>query len=75
MSNETVVVNPEKNLHANIPAALLVEMERAATDRQITIDELVREAVERLQKRGWREVLAYGERATTVRELSDAGRE
>ncbi len=37
----------EKNLHASIPTALLTEAEQAASADHITVDELVRDAMER----------------------------
>jgi predicted HicB family RNase H-like nuclease len=42
----------EKNLHASIPASLVAEAQQAASADHISVDELVREAVEhRLQAR------------------------
>jgi hypothetical protein len=40
-------MEPEKNLHAKIPPALLAEAENAAQAEHITLDEVTRQAVER----------------------------
>jgi hypothetical protein len=54
-------MEPEKNLHASIPAALLTEAEQAANDDHISVDDLVRTALERsLIERRREEVFAYG---------------
>ncbi len=66
-------MNPEKNLHARVPPALLTEMERVAAVEHITLDELVKDAVElRLNKREWQEVLAFGERHAKARGLTES---
>src|SRR5579884_1525468 len=44
------VTNPEKNLHAFVPPALLEQAQAEAQREHITLDELVREAVERRLK-------------------------
>ena len=52
----------EKNLHASIPNALLTEAQKIADVQQITVDELVRDAMERRLRdirRG--KLYAYGE--------------
>ena len=55
-------MEPQKNLHATIPPTLLAEAERAAYDDHISVDELVRDAVERrLRERRRRSLYAYGE--------------
>lgn len=55
-------VEPEKNLHASIPAALLAEAEQAANADRISVDELVRDAVERrLKNRRRQNLYVYGE--------------
>lgn len=52
----------EKNLHAAIPPALLAEAVLAASDEHISVDELVRDAMERRLRTHRRERLfAYGE--------------
>jgi hypothetical protein len=52
----------EKNLHASIPTALLMEAEKAASADPISVDELVRDAVERrLRERRRQNLYAYGE--------------
>jgi hypothetical protein len=56
-------MEPEKNLHANIPSALVADMERAAEAEHITVDELVRDALEyRLNRREWQDVVAFREK-------------
>ena len=53
----------EKNLQATIPAALLARVEDAARAEHITVDELVRDAVQRrLKNHEWRETLPSGRR-------------
>jgi len=55
-------MEPAKNLHANIPPALLTEAEKAAQAEQITLDEVMRQAVEHyLEERRWKEVYQFGE--------------
>jgi len=55
-------MEPEKNLHATLPAALLAEAEKAAAAERITMDELMQQAVERLLRDRRRQALyAYGE--------------
>jgi hypothetical protein len=55
-------MEPEKNLHASIPAALLTEAEQAARADCISVDELVRDAMERrLRERRRQSLYAYGE--------------
>ena len=52
----------EKNLHASIPNALLKEVQRVADAQQISIDELVRDAMDRRLREIRREKLyTYGE--------------
>jgi len=53
----------DKNLRVRIPPPLLANVEKAARAEQITVDELVRDAVERrLERREWRDLLAFGEK-------------
>jgi hypothetical protein len=55
-------MEPEKNLHAKIPPALLTEVENAAQAQHITLDEVMRQAVERyLEDRRWQKVYQFGE--------------
>jgi hypothetical protein len=66
-------MEPETNLHAKIPPALLAEMEKAAEAEHITLDELVRDAVERrLNRREWQDVVAFGEKHAKARGLTEA---
>ena len=66
-------MEPDKNLHAKIPPALLAEMENAASAEHITVDELVQDAVERrLHRRQWQDVLSFGERHAKARGLTEA---
>jgi hypothetical protein len=65
-------MNPEKNLQATIPSALLAQIERVAEAEHITVDELVQEAVEsRLNWKEWQEVLLFGERHSQARHLTE----
>jgi hypothetical protein len=51
----------EKNLHAAIPQTLLAEAVKAASDDRISVDELVRDAMEhRLRMRRRERLFAYG---------------
>ena len=55
-------MEPEKNLHATIPPALLAEAEQVASADRISVDELVRDAMERrLRERKRQKLYAYGE--------------
>jgi hypothetical protein len=55
-------MNSEKNLHASIPPALLAEAQAAASADHISMDDLVREAMERrLRQRQLRDLYAYGD--------------
>lgn len=55
-------MEPGKNLHAKIPPALLAEAENVAQTEHITVDELVRDAMERrLRERRRQKLRAYGE--------------
>jgi hypothetical protein len=71
-------VEPEKNLHATIPPALLAEVEKAARAEHITLDELVRDAMERrLNRHELDEVFAFGkqharQRGLRPRDVADA---
>ena len=72
--NETamslVPVEPEKNLHASVPPSLLSQAENAARAEKITLDELVRDAVERrLHRTELEEVLSFGKRHASQRGL------
>lgn len=63
-------MEPEKNLHASVPPALLTQAEKAAQAEHITLDELVRDAMERrLNRRELEEVFAFGERHARERGL------
>ncbi len=63
----------EKNLQATIPAALMARVENAARAEHITVDELVRDAVQRrLSTHEWRETLAFGERHAKSLGLTEA---
>lgn len=63
-------VQPEKNLHAAIPADLLAKAQAAAEQEHISLDELVSDAMERrLNRREFEEVLAFGKRHTRKRGL------
>ena len=54
----------------NLPQALIVQMEKAAKAEHITLDELVRDAMEhRLNRRGLDEVFAFGKRHAKDRGL------
>lgn len=56
-------MEPEKNLHAFVPPALLKRAQAEAERAHITLDELVREAMERrVNKREFEEVLEFGKR-------------
>jgi hypothetical protein len=51
----------EKNLHAAIPPTLLAEAMQAASDDHISVDDLVRDAMERrLRMRRRERLFAYG---------------
>ena len=51
----------EKNLQASIPAALLSEAERAASAVHVSVDEWVRDALERrLREERRQRIYAYG---------------
>jgi hypothetical protein len=55
-------MEPDKNLHAKIPPALLAEAEKAASADHISVDELVRDAMERrLSARRRHSLYTYGE--------------
>ncbi len=63
----------EKNLHAAIPPALLARVQNVAQAERITVDELVRDAVQRrLLSHEWQEVLAFGELHSAARRLKEA---
>ena len=65
-----VPVAPEKNLHASVPPSLLSQAEKAARAEKITLDELVRDAVERrLRRTELEEVLSFGKRHARQRGL------
>ena len=51
----------EKNLHASIPPALLAKAEKIAAARPVSMDELMREAIQIfVEERSWREAFAFG---------------
>ena len=55
-------MEPEKNLHASIPTALLVEAEKIAAAQHVSMDELTQAAMKRyLDELGWKKLYAYGE--------------
>jgi hypothetical protein len=57
------MTTPEKNLQAAVPPALLELEAEVAQQENITLDELVSEAMERrLNRREFEEVLAFGKR-------------
>jgi len=63
----------DKNLRVRIPPPLLANVEKAARAEQITVDELVRDAVERrLERREWRDLLAFGEKRAKSPDLTEA---
>lgn len=63
----------EKNLQATIPAALMARVEDAARAEHITVEELVRDAVQRrLNTHEWRETLAFGEKHAESLGLTEA---
>jgi len=55
-------MDPEKNLHASIPNALLAKAQEVAETEHMTVDELVRDAMERrIGELRRRRLYAYGE--------------
>jgi hypothetical protein len=55
-------MDTEKDLHACIPSALLLEAQKAASADRISVDELVTDAVaRRLRERRRQHLYAYGE--------------
>ena len=63
-------MKPQKNLHAFVPPALLEKAQAEAEMAHITLDELVREAMERrVNKREFEEVLAFGKQHAQARGL------
>lgn len=59
-----------KNLHACVPPALLAQAEEAALQEDISLDELVRDAIQRrLNRKAFEEVLAFGKRHARARRL------
>ncbi len=60
-------------LSVNLPESLQQELERTALTERISIDELVRDAVERrLRKSEWEDLLAFGQRHAKERGLTEA---
>ncbi|HMC32489.1 MAG TPA: ribbon-helix-helix protein, CopG family, partial [Candidatus Angelobacter sp.] len=56
-----------------MPASLLAEVQAAAEEEQRTLEEVMREAVERyLKDRRWQRLLAYGEQQARALGLSEA---
>ena len=56
-----------------MPSALLAEIQAIANEEQRTLEELLREAVERyLQDRRWQRLLAYGEQQARALGLTEA---
>jgi endonuclease III len=71
-------MEPDKNLHARIPPALLAQLKRTAQAKHVTVDEVVEEAVERhLHKDAWQDLVEFGRRHSKARGLkpSDVARE
>jgi hypothetical protein len=65
-------MEPEKNLHASIPNALLMEAQKIAEAQNVTVDELVRDAMERRLREIRRQKLrAYGEAQARKLGVSD----
>ena len=63
-------MEPEKNLHAFVPPALLEKAQAEAQQAHVTLDELVREAIERRVNKGeFAEVRAVGKRHAKARGL------
>jgi hypothetical protein len=63
-------VQPEKNLHASVPPALLSRAREAAQQERISLDKLVSDAMEqRLNRLRFEEVLAFGKRHAKARGL------
>lgn len=63
-------MEPEKNLHANIPPSLLAKAQAVAEQEHITLDEFVSDAMERrLNRQEFEEVLAFGKRHARKRGL------
>lgn len=55
-------MEPEQNLHAKLPPALLTEAENIAHAEHITLDDVFRLAVERyIEDRRWQKVYQFGE--------------
>ena len=55
-------MEPEKNLHAHLPPALLSEAYKAAQEERVTLDEVTQQAMERyLEERRWKKLYAFGE--------------
>ena len=62
MNSPADITEPEKNLHAAIPTALLSELEKTAQAEHVTLDEVMRQAAERfIEERHWQELYAFGE--------------
>lgn len=62
--------DPDKNLHASVPPALLARAQEVAEREHISLDELVSDAMERrVNKREFEEVLAFGKRHAKARGL------
>lgn len=63
-------MEPEKNLPTFIPPALLEKAQAEAEQAHVTLDDLVREAIERrVNKREFEEVLTFGKRHAKARGL------
>ena len=62
MNPQADIMEPEKNLHAAIPPALLSELEKAAQAEHVTLDKLMQQAGERfIEDRRWKNLFAFGE--------------
>ncbi len=61
-------MEPEKNVHVNLPQPLVAQMEETAEARHITLDELVQQAVQRyMEDRSWTKLYANAEAYTLQR--------
>lgn len=67
-----LMLPPDKNLHASLPA-LLARMQKAAADEKLSVDQFVADAIERyLSRRELDEVLSFGNRHARERGLQPA---
>jgi hypothetical protein len=62
MNMKETIMEPEKTLHVSLPQVFVAQMEKTAEDATITLDELVRQAVQRyISNESWNGLYAYGE--------------